>query len=142
MSAGSNRSAHSQLPVDFAALPPGSGFPCLDVDGGISEAVIEALYLDPEPVGASTAVAHQALQPIAGVVDDRLTVKRAGALGMTGVSFAATRSEFRECNEVAPPLEVAQRRSVDAGAARSVRVHPREGAGSLSISECMSGVVT
>lgn len=133
----------SPLPLDFAALPPGRGFRRMALDGGRSKALVELLHVDPEPVRASSAVAHQAFEPLPSLMRHRPVVAaRARACRVAGISFALAGGALGPDDQFAPFVEVANRGTVGAGAARSVRVHPREGAEGLSISECMAGVVT
>lgn len=108
----------------FPAAPPRSRGPPAALDGGRTEALIEALYLDPQSVGVLAAAPHERFQAVTGVVPDLAVA--AGAAPIAGVDVATRSVEAFSSLDFPPPqVEVPQSGAVFPRAAGTMPVHRR-----------------
>lgn len=106
-------------------MPPRQRLPGVVLDSHVAEALVERVDRDSETVSAPSTVTHEGFEPVASIVEDEPVAHRA----KPGRDVAGlTHSLLRGRDVPAPPVEIAQRRSISAGPAGAVGIH-REGRG-------------
>ncbi|SIL36324.1 Uncharacterised protein [Mycobacteroides abscessus subsp. abscessus] len=101
-------------------MPPRQRLPGVVLDSHVAEALVERVDRDSEAVSAPSTVTHEGFEPVASVVEDEPVTHRAETgRSVTGLTY----SLLGGSDVPAPPVEIAQRRSVSAGVAGAVGIH-------------------